>query len=95
LKFEWSPSKAKANFRKHGIAFDDAIAAFEGPRVELFDDDEAYGEERIVLLGEMKSRVIVIVYNWRGEKRRIISARTATKQERAAYYAEVHGSRPS
>ncbi|MEO5922456.1 MAG: BrnT family toxin [Bryobacteraceae bacterium] len=94
LRFEWSPAKAKLNLRKHGIALEDAITAFSGSYVECADEREEYGEDRVVVLGEVNTRVVVIVYTWRGVTRRIISARKATKQEREVYYSEIDGSRP-
>ena len=31
LRFSWDPRKASANFRKHGVAFDEASTAFAAP----------------------------------------------------------------
>jgi uncharacterized DUF497 family protein len=38
----------------------------------------------------MRGRVIAVVYTKREEKRRIISARKATKDEREAYYRAIY-----
>jgi uncharacterized protein len=44
--------KAKANARKHGVSFVEAVPAFRDPfAIELTDDRRNYGEERTVLLG--------------------------------------------
>jgi uncharacterized DUF497 family protein len=47
-----------------------------------FSDDE----ERWVTMGlDVLGRVLVIVYTWRGESVRLISARKATARERRRY----------
>lgn len=48
--------------------------------------DDASGEERFVILGmDAMGRLLVVVYTWRGDRIRIISARKATKSERRHY----------
>lgn len=83
--FEWDPVKARANLRKHGVGFPAAARIFEGLVVERSDDREDYGEERIVALGTVNVQVLHVVYTWRGEARRIISARRAEAHERRIY----------
>jgi uncharacterized DUF497 family protein len=85
MKFEWDPSKAASNARKHGVTFEQAKQAFVDPHaLELFDD--AVGEERWRLLGRSQAGVLVVVYAERGRNIRIISARLADKREREAYH---------
>jgi len=63
--------------------FDDAYA------VTIADDESDPNEERFVTLGMGASgRLLVVVYTWRGENIRIISARPAEVHEREAYEAE-------
>ncbi len=90
MRFEWDPRKRALNLRKHGIAFEDAIELFEQPYLEDPDDRLEYGEPRFVAVGEMRGRVIAVVYASREGKRRIISARKATKDERGAYYRAIY-----
>jgi len=53
--------------------------------------DEHPDEERFVTIGmDASSRIIVVVYTWRGESCiRLISARKATRKERQQYEEEV------
>lgn len=74
-----------SNLRKHGVAFEDAAEIFEGPHLE-WPDERDYGEERLVAVGEAKGRVLVVIHAWRGNNRRIVSARKATKAERERFY---------
>ena len=88
-RFERDREKATANFRDHGVAFDEAVAAFRDPfRVEQVDDREDYGEDRINLLGVGGGVILQVTYTERGEGIRIISARRAAKHEQDYYYRE-------
>jgi uncharacterized protein len=88
-EFEWDDAKAAANWRDHGVAFDDAVRVFRDRfAVERFDDREDYGEERINLLGMCQGVILNVNYTERGERIRIISARRATRNEQDDYYRE-------
>ena len=87
-EIEFDPEKAKLNFQTHKIRFETAALVFSDPmRIERRDDSESntLGEERWQTLGKVK-KVLFVVYSERGEKTRIISARTATKLERRSYH---------
>jgi uncharacterized protein len=85
LDFEWDERKARANLRKHRVDFADAATVFEDPRAVTVTD-ENLDEERYVTLGmDLLSRQLVVIYTVRGERIRIISARRATRRERADY----------
>ena len=84
--FEWDAHKARTNLRDHGIDFADAISALEDPRALTISDDREEGEERLVTIGlDLLNRLLVVVYTWRGERIRLISARKATPRERRSY----------
>ena len=88
MKFEWDENKNRKNIDKHGIDFNDAITIFDDiDRIESIDDRNDYGEERLQVIGYAKPGVLVVIYTWRHSetKRRLISARTASKNERALY----------
>ena len=88
MLFEWDEVKNMSNIDKHGIDFNDAITIFDDDdRIEAVDDRNAYGEERIQVIGEAKPGILMAVYTWRqnGTSRRMISARTASKKERLMY----------
>jgi hypothetical protein len=49
-------------------------------------DVRTQAEDRFVTLGvEPAGRLLVVVYTWRGERIRLISARQATARERRQY----------
>jgi hypothetical protein len=85
MEFEWDPEKGEANRRKHGVDFADAVGVFDDPLALSFPD-ERQGETRFVAVGEdFLNRLVVVVYAWRGDCIRLISARKATAHERRQY----------
>jgi uncharacterized protein len=88
IRFEWDPAKARANARKHGITFDEAETAFSDDfAIVQPDPDHSAGEPRFVLIGLSAAlRVLVVVHaELAGDVIRLISARRATRSERAQY----------
>jgi len=85
---EWDPAKAKLNVLKHRISFADAATVLEDDRALTERDLSTDKEQRWVTIGlDALGRVLVVVYTWRGENLRLISARHATKRERETYEA--------
>lgn len=86
MKVYWDPKKAKANFKKHGIRFSDAEAVLYDPNALTIEDERAEGEQRHISVGmDALGRVLVVVYTYRGDDIRLISARRASKKERGSY----------
>jgi uncharacterized DUF497 family protein len=89
MTFEWDRGKAEANRRKHRVDFADAVGVFEDPYA-LSRPDPFPAEERVATLGrDLLDRLIVVVWTWRGEAIRLISARPATPRERRHYAEDV------
>jgi len=86
MTIEWDHEKAKLNFQKHKIRFSDAESVLFDPLALTREDEDAGGEQRFISVGiDALNRVLVVVYTFRGDKIRIISARRATKKERRCY----------
>ena len=85
MEFEWDPRKAAVNLRKHDVDFADAATVLHDDRA-ITIPDEGSDEERFVTIGmDALGRVLVVVYTWRDERPRLISARRATPRERRQY----------
>ena len=84
LQFEWDDAKASANFKKHGVAFDEALSVFADPVARIFDDpDHSEDELREIIIGfSGKPRLLVVGFTERSGRVRLIHARRATKSER-------------
>jgi uncharacterized DUF497 family protein len=87
--FEWDKIKDQQNRAKHGVSFADTFAVFEDASA-LTLDQMVSGEERHMTIGmDAFGRVLVVVYTWRGDNIRIISARKATRSEVRQYESEL------
>jgi len=85
VQFEWDSKKAISNLKKHGINFADAVIVLEDEMAITIPDDYPY-EERFITIGmDSLSRILVVVYSWRNNRIRIISARKATSGEIKQY----------
>jgi uncharacterized DUF497 family protein len=86
----WDPEKARSNLKKHGVRFSDAELVLSDPNALTREDTETEGERRFVTVGtDAAGRILVVVYTYRGEDIRLISARTATKQEKKQYEEDL------
>ena len=93
MKFEWDENKDRANTRKHGVSFEEAMSVFYDAEALLIPDpDHSDDEDRFIILGlSSKLRELVVsfcerVKNQDEENIRIISARKADKDEREDYW---------
>ena len=88
MNFEWDAEKAQKNLENHGVSFELASLVLTDPdRVTVQDTRQDYGEERLIILGQVEGRVLVVVTTERVDplRTRIISARKANKRERRHY----------
>ena len=89
MRFAWDDAKAQENIGKHGVSFEEASTVFSDENARLkHDPDHSQQEDRFLLLGfSAKLRLLIVCHAYRenGEVIRIISARTATPNERRQY----------
>jgi uncharacterized protein len=74
MLFEWDETKRLQNLDEHGVDFADAALIFENLILEAPDDRNDYGEARFRALGHVDEDFFLVVYTWRNDRRRIISA---------------------
>lgn len=87
--FEWDPEKEAKNIKERGLDFATASRIWAGSVAESVDGRRNYGEIRIIATGTVDGHILVVVYTWRGEIRRIISARKANARERGRLEKEI------
>jgi uncharacterized DUF497 family protein len=84
------PGKGKANVKKHGVEFADAVGVFDDPDAITMEDPDSEGEQRFLSIGlDILGRIIVVAYTYRGDDARVISARKATKKEVRIYEKRI------
>ena len=82
---EWDEEKCRGNLQKHGLSFDDAWQVLAGDTITIPDERYDYGEDRLITLGRLAGRAVVVVHVDRGEHTRIISMRKANAREQEIY----------
>ena len=85
MEYEYDVDKSHKNMEIRGFDFEFAARIFDGTYVEWADTRRNYGEPRFIVLGPIDDEAFVVVYTWRDGRRRIISARRASRRERDVY----------
>ncbi len=84
MQFQWDPSKAESNIKKHDVSFDEAVTVFKDPLALIFDDtahSEREFREIIIGMSTLRKMLLVCFVEKQEDIIRIISARPATKTE--------------
>ena len=84
----YDPRKRRSNKRKHKIDLVDCEAVFDAPMLTREDASQDYGEQRLISLGWLQGRVVVLVWTDREDGPRSISCREANPHEQEAYFRE-------
>jgi len=87
-RFEWDQWNRQKNEIKHGVSRLEAESAFFDQRRKLFADlkHSSENEKRYILYGMgLENRILMIAFTLRGHQIRIITARPASRKERAIY----------
>jgi len=87
MQIVWDRTKARQNVAKHGVRFADAVLVLDDPyAIRIADNESNPTEARWVTLGaDAQGRALVVVYTYRGEDIRLISAPTAEPRELEEY----------
>lgn len=87
MRITFDPAKRERTPEERGLDFADAGKVFAGTTLDRADTRKDYGEERIVTVGRLESRMVVLVWCQRGDACHMISMRKANEREQARYEA--------
>ncbi|PKN61670.1 MAG: hypothetical protein CVU57_28405 [Deltaproteobacteria bacterium HGW-Deltaproteobacteria-15] len=86
MQIIWDPNKAELNFKKHRVRFSDAELVLYDPFAMTLEEQVREGEQRFVTVGtDAVGRIVVVVYSYRADTIRLISAKKATPSQRKQY----------
>ena len=87
MKIVWDLGKAASNPKNHdGVTFEEARHVLLDPFALTREDSDSENEQRFVTLGMGgKGRVLMVVYTYREEAIRLISAWKANEPQRRRY----------
>lgn len=90
MEFEWCEAKRLANIEKHGIDFLDADIVFGGSHLVGSARTEG-GEVRWMAVGVLDDVYVTVIFTRRASTIRLISMRSARREERERYQALFGG----
>ncbi len=85
MKITFDPAKREQTLRERGLNFADAVQVFAGVTIDIPDVRHNYGEARIISVGHLYERMVIVVWTSRGDARHVISMRKANDREKARY----------
>jgi uncharacterized DUF497 family protein len=86
----FDPAKRLWTLQQRGLDFLDAESVFAGPTIEVPDRRRDYGEVRIVCVGWLRGRAVIVVYTERNGIRHIISMRKANEREQRRFFPDLY-----
>jgi uncharacterized DUF497 family protein len=85
MRITYDPPKRDKVLAERGLDFADCAEVFAGRTLDVEDTRHDYGETRIVSVGFLRGRMVVVVWTPRGTGRHVISMRKANDREQARY----------
>lgn len=85
MEITFDPGKRNWTFAERGIDFADAVELFADWTLDRADERYNYGEKRIITVGHLHKRMMIVVWTPRGEARHIISMRKANEREQTRF----------
>jgi uncharacterized DUF497 family protein len=85
MRITFDPNKRDWTLRERGLDFAEAELVFAGTAIDIPDLRQDYGELRIKTVGDLRGRMVVVVWTQRGDARHVISMRKANDREQAKY----------
>lgn len=85
MRIVYDPSKRAGNLAKHGLDFEDAVEVLLGLTLDIRDTRFDYGEKRIMSVGHLRDRMVIVLWTPVGDAYRVISMRKANDREQKRY----------
>ncbi|HEY2247682.1 MAG TPA: BrnT family toxin [Bradyrhizobium sp.] len=85
MKITCDPVKRAITLAERGLDFEDAAEVFRSDTLDFPDDRRDYGETRVITVGHLRSRMVIVVWTPRGSARHVISMRKANDREKARF----------
>jgi uncharacterized DUF497 family protein len=85
MRITFDPAKRQKTLDERQLDFLDALTVFDGPNYRFTDERFDYGEERLVTIGLLQGRMVVVIWTPRGDVRHVISMRKANDREKVRY----------
>jgi uncharacterized DUF497 family protein len=81
MAITFDPAKREWILRERSLDFLDAAEVFTGPKIDFEDVRRDYGEVRLVTVGLLRGRMVVVCWTPRDGDRHVFSMRKANAKE--------------
>jgi uncharacterized DUF497 family protein len=81
----YDPAKRRRTLEERGLDFERASEVFEALTLEVDDDRHDYGEKRILCVGFLDGRMVMVGYTPRGTARHVFSMKRCNEREVRRY----------
>jgi uncharacterized protein len=88
MAITYDPAKRDWTLRERRLDFKHAAQVFAGRTFDREDRRRDYGEVRIVTVGFLRGRMVIVVWTPRGNDQHVISMRKANDREKTRYASE-------
>ena len=97
MQVTYDPAKRAKTLQERGLDFEDARSVFAGLTHEFEDTRKDYGEPRMMCVGLLQGRMVMVGFVQRGENRHVFTMRKCNAREitRYATVLEQAGRGPS
>ena len=85
MAISFDPPKRDKTLRERGLDFLEAEAVFSGRTIEIVDNRRDYGECRMITIGHLDGRMVMVLWTPRGADRHVFSMRKANEREQEKY----------
>ena len=85
MKITFDPAKRASTLADRSLDFADAVEVFAGKALNIPDQRRDYGEPRMITVGFLRGRMVIVVWTPRGNGRHVISMRKANDGEKARF----------
>jgi uncharacterized DUF497 family protein len=86
VRITFDPTKRAATLEERGLDFTEAPEVFAGTVIDIPDRRVNHGEDRVITIGFLRARMVVVVWTSVGEDaRRVISMRKANDREQRRF----------
>jgi uncharacterized DUF497 family protein len=85
MKITCDPVKRATTLATRGLDFEDAAEVFRGDTLDFPDARRDYGELRMLTVGHLRGRMVIVIWTPRGNARHVISMRKANAREKARF----------
>lgn len=89
MRLTFDPAKRDITLAERGLDFASAERVFAGVTFDREDDRKDYGEARVITVGRLNGRMVVVVWTQRGDARHVISMRKANDREQIRYESRL------